>query len=100
MQYDYKLITVLIKNVDVYVETICVDFKLGVDQFIRAKGVRLRQIIDLLTTEKSRYFAQPRPIIVLLFDYSFFFNFRKAKRSAIFTQERSQEGEKRGFICA
>ena len=38
MQYDYKLITVLIKNVDVYVETICVDFKLGVDQFIRAKG--------------------------------------------------------------
>ena len=38
MQYDYKLITVLITNVDVYVETICVDFELGVDQFIKAKG--------------------------------------------------------------
>ena len=24
----------------------------------------LRQIIDLLATDKSRYFAQPRPIIV------------------------------------
>ena len=27
-------------------------------------SLRLRQIIDLLTTDKSRYFAQPRPIIV------------------------------------
>ena len=26
-------------------------------------SVRLRQIIDLLATDKSRYFAQPRPII-------------------------------------
>ena len=26
-------------------------------------SVSLRQIIDLLATEKSRYFAQPRPII-------------------------------------
>ena len=26
-------------------------------------SLRLRQIIDLLATEKSRYFAQPRPII-------------------------------------
>ena len=25
---------------------------------------RLRRIIDLLATDKSRYFAQPRPIIV------------------------------------
>ena len=25
---------------------------------------RLRQIIDLLATDKSQYFAQPRPIIV------------------------------------
>ena len=25
--------------------------------------LRLREIIDLLTTDKSRYFAQPRPII-------------------------------------
>ena len=30
------------------------------------------RIIDLLTTDKSRYFAQPRPIIV-----SFFFFLRK-----------------------
>lgn len=37
MQYDYKLITVLITNVD-YVETICVEFEFGVDQFIKAKG--------------------------------------------------------------
>ena len=27
-------------------------------------SLRLRQIIDLLATDKSRYFAQPRPIIV------------------------------------
>ena len=26
--------------------------------------LRHRQIIDLLATDKSRYFAQPRPIIV------------------------------------
>ena len=26
--------------------------------------LRLRQIIDLLATDKSRYFAEPRPIIV------------------------------------
>ena len=26
-------------------------------------GLRLRQIIDLLATDKSRYFARPRPII-------------------------------------
>ena len=38
MQYDYKLITVLITNVDVYVETICVNFEFGVDQFIKVKG--------------------------------------------------------------
>ena len=29
--------------------------------------LRLRQIIDLLATDKSRYFAQPRPIIVNFF---------------------------------
>ena len=28
------------------------------------RSLRLRQIIDLLATDKSRYFAQPRPIIV------------------------------------
>ena len=27
-------------------------------------SLRPRQIIDLLATDKSRYFAQPRPIIV------------------------------------
>ena len=27
-------------------------------------SLRLRQIIDLLVTDKSQYFAQPRPIIV------------------------------------
>ena len=27
-------------------------------------SLRLRQIIDLLATDKSRYFAPPRPIIV------------------------------------
>ena len=31
---------------------------------IICRSRRLRQIIDLLTTEKSRYFAQPRPILV------------------------------------
>ena len=30
-------------------------------------SLRLRQIIDLLATDKSRYFAQPRPIIVNYF---------------------------------
>ena len=29
--------------------------------------LRHRQIIDLLATDKSRYFAQPRPIIVYCF---------------------------------
>ena len=32
-------------------------------------SLRLRQIIDLLATGKSRYFAQPRPIIA---NYSYF----------------------------
>ena len=31
-------------------------------------SLRLRQIIDLLATDKSRYFAQPRPIIVNWFE--------------------------------
>ena len=29
-----------------------------------SKSLRLRQIIDLLATDKSRCFAQPRPIII------------------------------------
>ena len=32
-------------------------------------NLRLRQIIDLLATDKSRYFVQPRPIIVNYFVY-------------------------------
>ena len=32
-------------------------------------SLRLRQIIDLLVTDKSRYFAQPRPIIVNYYHY-------------------------------
>ena len=32
-------------------------------------SLRLRQIIDLLATDKSRYFAQPRPIIVKWSNY-------------------------------
>ena len=31
---------------------------------IICRSRRLRQIIDLLATDKSRYFAQPRPITV------------------------------------
>ena len=33
-------------------------------------SLRLRQIIDLLATDKSRYFAQPRPIIVNYFSHN------------------------------
>ena len=59
--------------------------------------------IDLRDTDKSRYFAITefnncfiiRSPSLLFKEY-----FREAKRSAIFTQERSQEGEKRGFIYA
>ena len=34
-------------------------------------SLRLGQIIDLLATDKSRYFAQPRPLIVNCFHFSF-----------------------------
>ena len=34
-------------------------------------SLRLRQIIDLLATDKSRYFAQPRPIIVNYLPFMF-----------------------------
>ena len=34
---------------------------------------RLRQIIDLLATDKSRYFAQPRPIIVNYYYYYYYY---------------------------
>ena len=61
------------------------------------------QIIDLRDSDESRYFAITSSIIVLSFDHRVcFFNEhpREAKRSAIFTQERSQEGEKHGFLYA
>ena len=43
--------------------------------------LRHRQIIDLLATDKSRYFAQPRPIIV----YYFLDAFKNAKRRCLFS---------------
>ena len=58
---------------------------------------------DLRDTDESRYFAITefnncfiiRSPSLFLKEY-----LREAKRSAIFTQERSQEVEKRGFIYA
>ena len=35
-------------------------------------SLRLRQIIDLLATNKSQYFAQPRPIIVKYYSFKLF----------------------------
>ena len=55
---------------------------------------RLRQIIDLRDTDKSRYFAITESLDLRVW----FLN--EAKRPAIFTEVRSQEGEKRGFIYA
>ena len=37
---------------------------------IICRNRRLRQIIDLLATDKLRYFAQPRSIIVDYYDWS------------------------------
>ena len=37
---------------------------------ITCLSLRPRQIIDLLATDKSRYFGQPRPIIVNYLTYS------------------------------
>ena len=53
------------------------DFSVSRRSIIRL-SLRLRQIIDLLATDKSRYFAQPRPIIVnylglLYFIFDFLF---------------------------
>ena len=57
--------------------------------------------IDLRDSEKSQYFAMTKfnfyhSITELFFNEDPW----EAKRSAIFTQERSQEGEKRGFFYA
>ena len=37
-------------------------------------SLRLRQIIDLLATDNSQYFAQPRPIIVNYYYYYYYYN--------------------------
>ena len=65
--------------------------------------IRLRQIIDLRDIGKSRYFGitEFNNCFIIRSPSLFFKEYlREAKRSAIFTQERSQEGEKRGFIYA
>ena len=65
--------------------------------------IRLRQVIDLQDTDKSRYFAITEfNNCFIIRSPSLFFNEypREAKRSAIFTQERSQEGEKHGSLYA
>ena len=63
---------------------------------------RAHQINDLRDTDKSRYFAitEFNNCFIIRSPSFFFFKeyLREAKRSAIFTQERSQEGDKRAFI--
>ena len=44
-------------------------------------SLRLRQIIDLLSTDKSRYFAQPRPMIVNYLLVFFFSSENKSLRT-------------------
>ena len=56
---------------------------------------------DLRDTDKSRYFVITEfNNCFIIRSSSFFFNEYswEAKRSAIFTQEQSQEGEKHGFL--
>ena len=68
---------------------------------IICRSRRLRQIIDLRDSDRSRYFAITEfSNRFIIRSPSLFFNEypREAKRSAIFTQERSQEGEKHGFL--
>ena len=50
-------------------------------------SLRLRQIIDLLATDKSRYFAQPRPIIANYYTLRSlsFFSFYKSENKIIET---------------
>ena len=61
-----------------------------VSRSIICRSRRLRQIIDLRDTDKSRYFA------ITEFNNCFIYIIRS--RSLFFKQERSPEGEKRGFI--
>lgn len=63
---------------------------------------------DYLPQAKARANRKSSSIIIIEIDFiirspiKFVFNeyLREAKRSAIFRQERSQEGEERGFIYA
>ena len=57
---------------------------------------------DLRHNDESRYFATELNNCFIIRSLSLFLKeyLREVKRSAIFTQERSQEGEKRGFIYA
>ena len=74
-----------------------------VSRSIIFRSRRLRQIIDLRDTDKSRYFAMTEfNNRFIIRSPSLFFkeHLQEAKQSAIFMQERSQEGEKRGFIYA
>ena len=74
-----------------------------VSRSIIFRSRRLRQIIDLRDTDKSRYFAMTEfNNRFIIRSPSLFFKeyLQEAKQSAIFMQERSQEGEKRGFIYA
>ena len=46
------------------------DLSVSCRSIIICLSLRLWQIIDPLATDKSRYFAQPRPIIVKYFTYN------------------------------
>ena len=74
------------------------------DLSMASRSMSRRQIIDLRDTDKSRYFAitEFNNCFIIRSPTLFFFNEypREAKRSTIFTQERSQEGEKQGFLYA
>ena len=68
-----------------------------------ASRSRLRQIIDLRDTDKSQYFAITEFNDCFITDSpSLLVNeyLWEVKQSVIFTQERSQEGEKSGYLYA
>ena len=73
------------------------------EQVTYLRSRRLRQTIDLRHTEKPRYFAitEFNKCFIIRSPSLFLINkLMDWKRSAIFTHEWSQEGEKRGFIYA
>ena len=70
---------------------------------IISQSRRLRQIIDLRDTDKSWYFAITKFNNCFIIQSPSLFvkeYLQEAKRSAIFTQEWSQEGEKHSFLYA